>query len=58
MPTLFDADRKLVTALAGTALPITVFVDGSGRSYVNRLPVDAAELAELVRTHTGVTVTR
>ena len=57
MPTLFDADRKLITALAGTALPITVFLDGHGRSYVNRLPLDAAGLAELVRAHTGVTVT-
>jgi cytochrome c biogenesis protein CcmG, thiol:disulfide interchange protein DsbE len=57
MPTLFDQDRKLIDALARTALPITIFLDGSGRSYVNLLPLDAAKLAGLVREHTGVTVT-
>jgi thiol-disulfide isomerase/thioredoxin len=57
MPTLFDQERKLINALAGTTLPITIFLDRSGRSYVHRLPLDAAGLAELVRTHAGVTVT-
>lgn len=57
MPTLFDEDRKLIGALGRTALPITIFLDASGRSYVNLLPLDAAKLAGLVREHTGVTVT-
>jgi thiol-disulfide isomerase/thioredoxin len=56
MPTLFDQDRKLITALARTALPITIFLDAAGRSYVNLLPLDAAKLTALVREHTGVTV--
>jgi len=57
MPTLFDQDRKLINALARTALPITIFVDAAGRSYVNLLPLDAAKLAEMTKTHAGVTVT-
>ena len=57
MPTLFDADNKLPTALGRINLPITVFVDAAGRAYVHVLPLDAAGLAEQVRKHTGVTVT-
>jgi cytochrome c biogenesis protein CcmG/thiol:disulfide interchange protein DsbE len=57
MPTLFDADRKLLDALARTTLPVTVFLDSAGRSFVYPLPLDARGLAEQVRTHTGVTVT-
>jgi len=57
MPTLFDQDRKLINALARTNLPITIFVNAAGQSYVNLLPLDAAKLAELTRTHAGVTVT-
>jgi cytochrome c biogenesis protein CcmG/thiol:disulfide interchange protein DsbE len=56
MPTLFDQDRKLLSAVAGTALPITIFLNGDGRSYVNRLPLDEASLPGLVRKYTGVTV--
>ncbi|WP_438872232.1 TlpA family protein disulfide reductase [Paractinoplanes rishiriensis] len=57
MPTLFDPDRRLSDALGGTAMPLTVVVDSSGRSLVHRLPLDAPKLAELVRSHTGVQVT-
>ena len=56
MPTLFDSDRKLINALARINLPITIFVDAAGKSYVNLLPLGAPELTEMVRTHTGVTV--
>jgi cytochrome c biogenesis protein CcmG/thiol:disulfide interchange protein DsbE len=56
-PTLFDEDRKLLTALAGTALPITVFLDADGRKYVHVTPLDERTLAEQARRHTGVTVT-
>ncbi|MEV6488435.1 TlpA disulfide reductase family protein [Actinoplanes sp. NPDC051633] len=56
-PTLYDRDRKLLAALGKVTLPVTVFVDTAGRGYVHPLPVDARKLSELVRTHTGVTVT-
>jgi cytochrome c biogenesis protein CcmG/thiol:disulfide interchange protein DsbE len=56
MPTLFDEDKKLINSVAGTALPITIFVDATGKSYVNRLPLDATKLAQMVREHAGVTV--
>jgi cytochrome c biogenesis protein CcmG/thiol:disulfide interchange protein DsbE len=58
LPTLYDAERKLVGALGRTALPVTVFLDPSGKRFVyNQLPPDEARLAALVRTHTGLTVT-
>jgi hypothetical protein len=55
-PTLFDPDKKLANAVAGINLPITIFMDASGKTYVNRLPLDAAKLTDLVEEHTGVTV--
>jgi cytochrome c biogenesis protein CcmG, thiol:disulfide interchange protein DsbE len=58
MPTLFDEDSKLLTALGGSNLPMTVFLDGAGRRQVSALPLDEAKLTDLVRTHTGVAVTR
>lgn len=57
MPTLFDAERKLLNAVGRITLPVTIFVDSAGRSYVHPLPLDARSLATQVRTHTGVTVT-
>jgi thiol-disulfide isomerase/thioredoxin len=58
LATLYDAERKLVGALGRPALPVTVFLDGNGKRFVyNQLPPDEAQLAALVRTHTGVTVT-
>lgn len=56
MPTLYDRDRRLLTALGRANLPVTVFVDSAGRTNVHPLPMDARTLSELVRTHTGVTV--
>ena len=56
-PTLFDPDKKLANAIAGTNLPITIFMDASGKSYVNRLPLDAAKLSTLVKQWTDLTVT-
>jgi thiol-disulfide isomerase/thioredoxin len=58
MPNLFDADQSLFNALAGQALPMTVFVDPSGRRTVYRLPLTEKTLPEQVRAHTGVTVPR
>ena len=56
-PMLFDPDKKLANAIAGTNLPIPIFVDESGMWYVNRLPLDAAKLSTLVKQWTGMTVT-
>jgi thiol-disulfide isomerase/thioredoxin len=57
MPTLYDRERRLLSSLGRVNLPVTIFVDSAGRDYVHALPVDATELSELVRKHTGVTVT-
>jgi cytochrome c biogenesis protein CcmG/thiol:disulfide interchange protein DsbE len=57
-PTLYDRDRRLLAALGRSTLPVTVFVDAAGQEYVHPMPVDEAELAELVREHAGVAVTR
>jgi cytochrome c biogenesis protein CcmG/thiol:disulfide interchange protein DsbE len=56
-PMLFDPDKKLANAIAGTNLPVTIFMDASGKSYVNRLPLDAAKLSTLVKRWTDLTVT-
>jgi thiol-disulfide isomerase/thioredoxin len=56
MPTLYDRDRRLLSALGRVNLPVTIFVDSAGRDYVHPMPVDAVQLSELVRRHTGVTV--
>jgi cytochrome c biogenesis protein CcmG/thiol:disulfide interchange protein DsbE len=59
LPTLYDRDKTLMNALRRTALPITVFLDAAGRTYVyNQAALDDAGLARLVREHTGVTVAR
>ena len=58
LPTLYDPDRTLVGALGRAALPVTVFLDAAGKRFVyNQLPPDDAQLAALVRAHTGVAVT-
>ncbi len=57
MPTLYDRERRLLSALGRVALPLTIFVDAAGRDHVHAGAVDTAELSELVREHTGVTVT-
>ncbi|MCY1142551.1 TlpA disulfide reductase family protein [Actinoplanes sp. Pm04-4] len=57
MPTLFDEKGALLNNLGRINLPVTVFVDSSGKSYVHPLPLDARGLSEQLRKHTGVTVT-
>ncbi|MBU2663305.1 TlpA family protein disulfide reductase [Actinoplanes bogorensis] len=57
MPTLFDEKSTLLNSLGRINLPVTVFLDANGKSYVHPLPLDAEGLAEQVRKHTGVTVT-
>jgi cytochrome c biogenesis protein CcmG, thiol:disulfide interchange protein DsbE len=57
LPTLYDPDKTLMNELKRTALPVTVFLDAAGRTYVyNSVALDDAKLARLVREHTGVTV--
>lgn len=57
-PTLFDPEKKLLTALGKINLPITVFVGADGKRFVYAgKALDKPTLGGLVRTHTGVTVT-
>jgi thiol-disulfide isomerase/thioredoxin len=57
MPTLYDRDKTLGTALGTPTLPVTVYLDADGRRFVyNQAPLDDAGIAKLVRSHTGVTV--
>jgi len=55
LPTLFDEDNKLINELGRINLPITIFVDASGREFVQALPLTEDSIDGLVRTHTGVT---
>jgi cytochrome c biogenesis protein CcmG, thiol:disulfide interchange protein DsbE len=58
MPTLYDRDKKVLSALGRATLPVTIFIDSAGRDYVHPVPVDDAfELSRLLREHTGVAVT-
>ncbi|MFF5082237.1 TlpA family protein disulfide reductase [Actinoplanes sp. NPDC000266] len=56
MPTLFDADQKLVHELERINLPVTVFLDADGKSTVHILPLNAATLAQQVDKLLGVKV--
>jgi len=57
LPTLFDRDMRLMSALGRPAVPVTVFLDAAGRRHVyDQVPPDDAQLAALVGAHTGVTV--
>lgn len=57
LPTLADPDRALIGALGRPAIPITVFIDPTGRRHVyDQVPPDDVKLAALVRANTGVTV--
>jgi thiol-disulfide isomerase/thioredoxin len=58
LPTLYDRERKLASALGRITLPVTVFVDASGRTHVDPMPFDDARLAATVAERTGVTVAR
>ncbi|WP_199510200.1 TlpA family protein disulfide reductase [Nucisporomicrobium flavum] len=57
MPTLYDRDQKLLTALEKLQLPVTVFLRGDGKRFVyTGEALDKPTLGTLVRDHTGVTV--
>ncbi|MFD0819309.1 TlpA family protein disulfide reductase, partial [Micromonospora zhanjiangensis] len=57
-PTLFDPDERLRRALARTALPVTLFVDGQGRvrHVDNTGALTDDTLAALVERHLDVPV--
>jgi thiol-disulfide isomerase/thioredoxin len=57
-PTLFDADGELLRAVRRTALPVTLFVDGTGqiRYLYNAEPLDDDTLALLAEQYLGVVV--
>ena len=57
MPMLFDPDQQLLGALGRVNVPLTIFVDSAGRTFVDPLPLKPAKLSETVRLHTGVAVT-
>jgi cytochrome c biogenesis protein CcmG, thiol:disulfide interchange protein DsbE len=57
-PTLFDEDKKLINAVGGINLPVTVFLDAAGKTYVNLLPLDEPKLTAMVKERTGVAVAR
>lgn len=58
MPTLYDPEQKVLFGLGSTTVPATVFLDANGKRYLyTGTALDKPSLGELVRTHTGVTVT-
>lgn len=55
--TLYDREKRLMSALGVVNLPATVFVDRAGTTYVHLgRPLDDAGLTRLAGKHTGVTV--
>jgi cytochrome c biogenesis protein CcmG/thiol:disulfide interchange protein DsbE len=56
IPTLYDRDQQLKSALGKTGMPITVFVDAAGTTHVyNGTGMTDTVLAEMVAEHTGIT---
>jgi thiol-disulfide isomerase/thioredoxin len=55
-PTLFDDQRRLLTGVGRTALPVTLFLDaGGGLRYVyNSTALDEPAIARLAHTYLGV----
>lgn len=55
-PALYDRDRQLIAAVGRTALPLTLFVDGTGAvTYLhNAAALDEGVLETLVEEHLGV----
>jgi thiol-disulfide isomerase/thioredoxin len=55
-PTLYDDQRRLLTSVGRSALPVTLFVDAAGgiRYVYNAAALDEAALAGLARTYLGV----
>jgi cytochrome c biogenesis protein CcmG/thiol:disulfide interchange protein DsbE len=57
LPTLYDRDKQLLSALGTVNLPVTVFLDAAGKRYTyNGTGLDDHKLGDLVTQHTGVTV--
>lgn len=56
-PMLFDPGQTFLGRLGRANVPLTVFVNAAGQTYVQVQPLDPDTLTETVRQHTGVTVT-
>jgi cytochrome c biogenesis protein CcmG/thiol:disulfide interchange protein DsbE len=54
--TLYDDQRRLLSAIGRTALPVTLFVDADGgiRYVYNSTALDEPAIARLARTYLGV----
>jgi hypothetical protein len=58
-PAVFDDDKAVLRDVGKTALPVTLFIDGTGRIrevYASGTPLDEQSLTALVRDHLGVSV--
>jgi len=58
-PAVFDDDKAVLRDVGKTALPVTLFIDGTGRIrevYASGTPLDEQSLTSLVRDHLGVSV--
>jgi thiol-disulfide isomerase/thioredoxin len=55
-PTLFDDQRRLLSAVERSALPVTLFVDADGglRYVYNSTALDEAGISRLAQTYLGV----
>ncbi len=55
-PTLFDGQRRLLSAVGRSALPVTLFVDANGdlRYVYNSTALDEPAIARLAQTYLGV----
>jgi thiol-disulfide isomerase/thioredoxin len=55
-PTLFDADKRLLSAVGRSALPVTLFVDAGGglRYLYNDKALDEPTIARLAGTYLGI----
>jgi thiol-disulfide isomerase/thioredoxin len=58
-PAVFDDGKSVLRGLGRTALPVTLFIDDTGRVrdvYASGTPLDEQSLDALVRDHLGVSV--
>ena len=58
LPTLVDSDKRLLSKLGRTTLPVTIFLGDHGSWHIEPSPLDDTRLDQVVQTWTGVTVSR
>ena len=56
LPTLSDPEAELAGRIGAISLPSTVFINADGKMHVHRYAMDAADLTEQLREHTGLQV--